>query len=194
MIEAITRMIEELKQFEDELETDIDDQRKRFSYTLQQKKVVFERAALEQHRKLKSSLLAYIKASRISSILSAPFVYAMILPIALLDLSVSIFQAVCFRLWEIPRLPRSEYIILDRHKLAYLNGLEKLNCIYCGYANGVIAFTRDIAGRTEEYWCPIKHASHANSTHSGYHNFLNYGDADAWRNLSESWDEETGRD
>jgi len=33
---------------------------------------------------------------------------------------------------------------MDRHHLAYLNVIEKLNCEYCGYANGVFAYVREI--------------------------------------------------
>jgi len=46
---------------------------------------------------------------------------------------------------------------LDRSKLHYLNALESLNCVCC-YANGLTAFVAEIAGRTEQHWCPIKHA------------------------------------
>ena len=67
-------------------------------------------------------------------------------------------QAICFRSYRIPRVRRMDYIRLDRSQLAYLNWVETLNCLYCGYANGVAAYVREIAGRTEQYWCPIKHA------------------------------------
>ena len=30
------------------------------------------------------------------------------------------------------RVRRSRYFVIDRHHLAYLNGIEKLNCVYCG--------------------------------------------------------------
>ena len=54
------------------------------------------------------------------------------------------------------KFPRSDFIAIDRHQLAYLNVIEKVNCAYCGYANGVAAYFREVAARTEEYWCPIK--------------------------------------
>jgi hypothetical protein len=76
-------------------------------------------------------------------------------PIALLDLCVMAYQAVCFRVWGVWRVKQSSYILIDRQGLAYLNAIEKLNCFYCGYANGVIAFAREVAGRTAQYWRPI---------------------------------------
>jgi len=185
MFESIDKVICELQEFKDDLEDGIAERRKKFSYELHEKRVIFERSVIEQHRKLKSSIRAYIKAARISSVLSAPFVYAMIVPFVFLDISVNIYQAICFRLWKLPRLDRSKYVVIDRHHLAYLNGLEKLNCIYCGYANGVVAFARDVAGRSEEFWCPIKHARRAESPHRDYYNFIEFGDAEGWDKFTE---------
>jgi len=110
-------------------------------------------------------------------LISAPFVYGLLAPIALLDAAVSGYQAVCFRLWRMPRVRRSDHLILDRHKLAYLNGPQKLNCLYCGYANGVLGYAREIAARTEQYWCPIKHATEPAAPHARYAEFVSHGDA-----------------
>ena len=82
----------------------------------------------------------------------------MVLPIALLDLWASVYQWVCFPVYGISRVRRSAYVVIDRQHLAYLNAIEKLNCVYCGYGNGVFAYVREIAGRTEQYRCPIRHA------------------------------------
>lgn len=109
-------------------------------------------------------------------LISLPFVYALILPIALLDAAASVYQAVCFRLWRIPAVRRSEHLILDRHRLAYLNGVQMLNCLYCGYANGALSYAREIGGRTEQYWCPIKHATDPPAPHAGYAGFIDYAD------------------
>ena len=53
----------------------------------------------------------------------------MIVPIALLDAWISLYQWICFPLFGIRRVQRRDYIVVDRHKLTYLNGIEKLNCI-----------------------------------------------------------------
>ncbi len=68
-----------------------------------------------------------------------------------------------------------------RHPLGALAGLEKLNFVYCGYGNGVIAYAREIAARTEEFWCPIKHAGRVHTPHHKYYEFLEYGDAEGYR-------------
>ena len=84
-------------------------------------------------------------------------------------------------MYGIPKVRRADYIVIDRQYLSYLNVIERLNCVYCGYFNGVIGFAREIAGRTEQYWCPIKHAHKIKALHSRYKNFFDYGDAEGYR-------------
>jgi hypothetical protein len=75
---------------------------------------------------------------------------------------------------------RSEYVVLDRGDLPYLNVVQKFNCFYCGYANGVVAYAREIAARTEQYWCPIKHSRRVLAAHERYPRFFEYGDSEAF--------------
>jgi hypothetical protein len=82
---------------------------------------------------------------------------------------------------RIPLVRRSDYIALDRGKLAYLNGIEKANCNYCGYANGLLAYIREVTARTEQYWCPIKHARRVKGAHPHYRAFVDYGDAEGYK-------------
>jgi hypothetical protein len=123
----------------------------------------------------------YVTGGSVATMATAPVIYFLLLPFGLLDLSVSLFQAICFRAWDIKRVRRRDFFAIDRHKLAYLNGLEKVNCLYCSYANGVIAYVREIAARTEQYWCPIKHARRPRGNHERYGLFLPYGDASVYR-------------
>ena len=62
--------------------------------------------------------------------------------------------------------------------LAYLNLFEKFNCIYCGYGNGVLSYAREISARTEQYWCPVKHARRVKNPHDRYASFIGYGEAE----------------
>jgi len=59
--------------------------------------------------------------------------------------------------------------------------IERFNCFYCSYANGVIAQAREVAARTEQYWCPIKHARRMLGSHDRYPRFLEFGDAESYR-------------
>jgi hypothetical protein len=104
----------------------------------------------------------------------------LIIPFVALDIFVSVYQAVCFPIYGIRKVPRSDFIAIDRQHLQYLNGLQKLNCVYCGYCNGVISWVREVAARTEAYWCPIKHARSLAGTHGYYADYADYGDAEAF--------------
>lgn len=180
MNKKVQELVNQIRQLEEELRNTLQQQEAKISYRIEGPRVRFDKAVKSAHKRMKTSLFSWLRNSRPQSFLSAPFVYGMILPIGLLDIALSIYQAICFRLYDIPRAKRSDYIVIDRHHLAYLNIIEKLNCIYCGYGNGVISYAREIISRTEQYWCPIKHARKVADAHSRYKTFLDYGDATAY--------------
>jgi len=138
------------------------------------------------HRTFRLPLLRYLLSGDILTVITAPLVYVLALPFALLDLSVSLYQAVCFRAWGLERVRRRGYFAIDRHKLSYLNALESVNCMYCSYANGVIGYVREIAARTEQYWCPIRHRRRIRHPHERYAGFVAYGDAAGYRSRQAS--------
>jgi hypothetical protein len=138
------------------------------------------------HQHAAIPLWRYLHRARLLVLLSAPLIYACLLPLLLLDLFVSIYQAVCFPIYSIPKVRRSQYLVFDRAKLHYLNAAERINCLYCSYANGLMAYCVEIAARTEQHWCPIKHAQELRAAHSRYARFLPHGDASAWREDGEA--------
>lgn len=123
----------------------------------------------------------YVFGARPAVVLSAPLIYLCLVPFMLLDLCLSLYQAVCFPLYGIPRVRRPDHFYYDRALLPYLNLLERVNCLYCSYANGVASYAVEIAARTEQHWCPIKHAQAPNCPHSRYHRFLPHADREAYR-------------
>jgi hypothetical protein len=114
-------------------------------------------------------------------VITAPVIYSLIIPFVILDIWVSLYQAICFRVYGIQQVKRGKYLIFDRSALQYLNALEKLNCAYCSYCNGVAAYVREVAARTEQYWCPIKHAKRVVGAHPRYALFQDYGDGEHYR-------------
>lgn len=150
-------------------------------YELREHGVWFSEEIKQEHRRLKASLRHYVRHSRFFVALTAPFIYACIFPFLLLDLFVTAYQAFSFPIYGIPKVVRGDYIIFDRGKLCYLNALERINCAYCSYANGLMAYVVEVAARTEQHWCPIKHAQRIKSPHSRYSHFLPYGDGRAYR-------------
>lgn len=82
-----------------------------------------------------------------------------------------------FTLYGIPLIDRKKYIKIDRYKLEYLGTWDKVNCAYCGYVNGVLRYAVEIAAKTEQYWCGIKHKNDNIFIESEHHkNFLEHGD------------------
>lgn len=179
MEDAIARLIIRIRELEGELETELKAKRDKFRYRLEGKRVIFEKEIRVRHRALRMGLLRFLRESKFATIATAPVIYSLVVPFGLLDLMVALYQLICFPVYGIPRVPRARYVVIDRHRLAYLNGIEKLNCVYCGYANGVIAWVRAVAARTEQYWCPIKHARPA-QPHDRYPEFLDYGDGEGY--------------
>jgi hypothetical protein len=119
----------------------------------------------------------------LKGIIAAPLIYVLIIPIVFFDIFLELYHQICFRLYEMKLVSRSEYIKIDRHKLKYLNWFEKLNCVYCGYGNGLIQYACEIFARTEKYWCGIKHAKYSNFKEPKHHeSFLEYDDEKAYKN------------
>tara|TARA_R110002096_G_scaffold46676_6_gene124797 strand:+ start:8437 stop:9036 length:600 start_codon:yes stop_codon:yes gene_type:complete len=136
---------------------------------------------LEVQKRHKIGVWKYIAGSRLSVALTAPLIYLGWVAFAVMDVFVSLYQAVCFPVYDIPKVKRSDYMIFDRADLPYLNIIEKFNCFYCSYANGVAGYTREIAARTEQYWCPIKHSRRIKDSHYKYLNYFEHGDGEAYR-------------
>ena len=171
----------EIVRLQGELDREIEARRKVLGWEVRKRIVAFEKGIAIEHRRLRLGVATFLGRSGLLTIVTAPVIYSLIIPIALLDAWASLYQAVCFRAYGIARVRRDAYITLDRRHLKYLNWIEALNCLYCSYANGVFGYLREIGGRTEQYWCPIKHALRISDPHRRYYEFLEYGDAEGYR-------------
>jgi hypothetical protein len=181
MYKDINELLDDMRDLQEQMETQFDDARERFRYTLEGRRVRFTREVQDFQRRFRVSSLNYILTARLASVLSAPVVYSMLVPLVTVDLTFTMYQHICFRAYGVARVRRRDYLVNDRHKLAYLNTIEKVNCAYCGYANGVAAYAREIIARTEQYWCPIRHARRVHGAHARYPRFFDYGDAEAYQ-------------
>jgi hypothetical protein len=176
------RLVDRIRDAEGDFKREVKDQQRRWQYRVRRGRVWFDKEIRETHRRLRQTIPAYVLEGSLLSLLTAPVIYSLLLPFVMLDLWVTLYQLICFPIYGIPRVPRHRYLVIDHHKLAYLNGIEKVNCTFCSYANGLIAYVREVAARTEQYWCPIKHARTIPAPHQRYHEFLDYGDAHGYRN------------
>jgi hypothetical protein len=180
MTEQTDAILERIQALEQELEAEFAKARAGLRFGLEHGQARFEAEVVRRHHELKTGLARYLARANPLVVLTAPLIYSLIVPFVALDLWVSLYQAICFRVYRIPRVERSRYVVFDRSGLAYLNAIEKLNCAYCSYGNGVIAYAREIAARTEQYWCPIKHARRVLGAHDRYPYFAEYGDGEGY--------------
>jgi hypothetical protein len=181
MPRSVHELAEEMKKLQEEMEDALEGIRDKAHFTIENRRVVFEDKIKALHLGQRRSAWRQILQAQFFVLLTAPVIYSVAIPFALLDLFVSIYQTICFPVYGIAKVPRRDYMIFDRRYLAYLNWIEKLNCMYCSYATGVIAYAEEVTSRTEQYWCPIKHARRIYSTHKRYLDFFEFGDAEAYR-------------
>jgi hypothetical protein len=181
MDDRIRQLLAKLNALEDELKSALHDREVPLFYHVRGKRVEFDDAVNALHRAKKVAMLRWFRGSRPPTVIVAPVIYSLILPLFLLDISLTVYQFLCFPAYRINKVKRSDYLVEDRWHLSYLNFMEKLNCAYCGYANGVLAYGTEIAARTEQYWCPIKHARKVLGSHARYERFIRYGDAEGYK-------------
>jgi len=196
MNDKIRQLLKQISTLEAELNTAIEEHEIHARYKIEGKRVVFDSALKEAHRKLKPKMnfLMWFFTVRPKNFLTMPIIYGMLVPLALLDLCISLYQLTCFPIYGITRVRRANYILIDRQYLAYLNIIEKADCMYCGYAVGMIAYASEILARTEQYFCPIKHARKMLGTHARYANFLGYGEADDFHGKLEAFRSELAKE
>lgn len=175
-MDKLQGIIEEIKRLEKELREEFQKKQAEFYYKIKGKRVYFKEETRKFHKTLATKIYTYLFNASFLNILTVPIIWFCIFPALFLDLVISIYQFICFKVYKIPAVKRNDYIVIDRQSLNYLNLIEKINCIYCGYFNGLIAYVQEIAARTEQYWCPIKHARKVGTMHKRYHKFMDYGD------------------
>jgi hypothetical protein len=182
----ISELLARIQQMELEIELEMKRKRAELQADFEETRVRFEREVLEQQRRFKTGVISYLLTANWLSVLTAPVIYALLLPMLLLDVSITVYQQICFRAYGIPRVKRSDYFVYDRAHLAYLNLIEKINCAYCSYGNGLMAYGREVVARTEQYWCPIKHARKIMAAHPYYTGFVDFGDAQSYKDELEN--------
>lgn len=182
----LQELLDEIRALETRVAEEFNREAEALGYSIRKGRAHFEEEAIKRHRTFVISISRYLRESSLRIMITAPLIYSLLFPLLLLDLFIEIYHRICFPVYGIRYVRRSDYIIMDRHRLQYLNGIEKIHCIYCSYATGFIAYAQEIAACTEQYWCPIKHAEHAIATHSRYHHFVPYGDAENYQKRLET--------
>lgn len=180
------------------LQEDVEEEYRKAREDLQAKQAQLAEEFLRQQKRYKIGFFRFLLRSNLLVVLTAPVIYIGWIPFLLMDMFITVYQTICFPVYRVPKVKRSDYLVFDREDLPYLNIIEKFNCFYCSYGNGVAAYTREVASRTEQYWCPIKHARRVKAAHERYPRFFDHGDAEAFRQglnrLRRQFDEGSGNE
>ena len=194
MYDKIRELLDQITKLEDELRIALRAQPSTIFFQINGKRIEFEQSIKESHKRLKTNFFRWLITNRPQNLLTGPIIYSMIIPLVVTDLFVSFYQAICFPVYGIKKVRRGDYIIFDRQHLSYLNFVEKFHCSYCAYGSGMIAYVSEIIARTEQYFCPIKHARKILGTHRRYVRFLDYGDAEDYEGKLESYRQRLNED
>lgn len=194
MNEKINLLLQKMAALEDELRDAVHQQESRVFFEIRGKRVEFESSVKRAHQKLKTGFFHWLVTDRPQNLITGPLIYGMVVPLVMLDICVSLYQWACFPIYGIKKVRRADYLVFDRRHLAYLNFIEKFHCTYCEYGNGLMGYMAEILARTEQYFCPIKHARKILGVHSRYQRFLAYGDADDYEKKLEEFRVALGRE
>lgn len=178
MNERMRQILDQINVLEAEIQSELNEQKNRWFYQIQGKRIEFERSIKERHRSLRQGVFHWFLTVRPQNYLTAPVIYGMVVPMVVFDLCIMLYQVTCFPIYGVHKVKRADYISFDHRHLAYLNFIEKFNCLYCSYGNGLMAYAGEVFARTEQYFCPIKHARRILGNHARYQLFLDYGDAE----------------
>ena len=181
MDDRIQQLLSQMTVLEDELRTTLREQQTSLFFQIKGKRVEFDKSIKQTHRKFKRNFFRWLVTDRPQNLITGPIIYSMIIPLLVTDFFVTFYQITCFPIYGIKKVRRADYIIFDRQNLQYLNFIEKFHCTYCAYGSGMIAYISEIVARTEQYFCPIKHARKILGTHARYAQFLDFGAAENYR-------------
>jgi hypothetical protein len=181
MNDRVSELLSQISKLEDELREALKEQPSSIFFQIKGKRIEFEKSIKDTHKRLKRNFFHWLVTNRPQNLLTGPIIYSMIIPLVIADIFITFYQITCFPIYGIKKVRRSDYVIFDRHHLNYLNFIEKFHCSYCAYGAGIIAYISEIIARTEQYFCPIKHARKILGTHKRYINFLDYGDAESYQ-------------
>jgi hypothetical protein len=171
------QILDQITALEAELQKILLESETKLSYQIKNSRIVFEKNLEAAHHRVKLGLFRWFMTVRPQNYLTMPIIYGMAIPLILFDMCISLYQLSCFPIYRISRVKRAGYFVIDHQHLAYLNIIEKIHCVYCSYGVGLLGYAQEIIARTEQYFCPIKHATKILSPHSHYAQFLTYGDA-----------------
>lgn len=180
MYSKIKELIKKIDLLNESLKTEYSRLANKYGFYFNQRKVIFLEKIKARNKSFRIPAWKYAIPKNVRHLLSLPFIYLMAIPLVILDIFITVYHLAAFPLYGIPKVKRSDYLIYDRKFLDYLNIIQKVHCLYCSYANGLLAYAVEIAARTERYWCPVKAAHRPKFYHDWYKDFADYGNPEEW--------------
>ena len=94
MTAHINDLMDKIRLLEAELDAEVAQRRIELHVGMEKGQIFFEQEILRRHRELRTRLSTYILNARPLVVLTAPVIYALIVPFVLLDIFVTIYQAI----------------------------------------------------------------------------------------------------
>src|SRR5690242_12723872 len=95
------RIRERLRKTEREVLRDFAAERRRWHYRVHRGRVWFDQEVLRAHRRIRQTIPSYIRQGSLRNLLTAPVIYSLLVPLALLDAWVWTYQWICFPIYWI---------------------------------------------------------------------------------------------
>lgn len=100
------RLLARIRDLETELEAELARRRAELRAAVEQRTAALEKSLRETQRSFRIGLYRFLRDASPLTYLTAPFIYALIVPLGLLDLAMTVYQWVCFPAYGIPRVRR----------------------------------------------------------------------------------------
>jgi hypothetical protein len=104
MNDQIPTLLERIQQLERELRAEIKKKETQFGYEVRDRKAHFTAAVAARHRNLARAIGSYVRASILFNVLTAAFVWIVLVPVVMLHVTASVFQSICFPVYGIPKV------------------------------------------------------------------------------------------
>ena len=127
MNERIRNLLNQMATLEEELRLELHEQEAGLLYRIQGTRIEFEHSIAEAHRRFKTGFFRWLVTYRPQNLMTGPIIYSMIFPLLILDVFVTVYQAICFPIYRVAKVCRGDYIVFDRQQLEYLNFIEKVH-------------------------------------------------------------------
>ncbi len=100
MNEQIEQILKKISYLEKKLQDELRKEDKLFDFTFEGKKVCFNKELLKEQQKHLEDIFTYLKNAPILYIITSPIIYGLIIPALILDITVTIYQAINFRVYN----------------------------------------------------------------------------------------------